>query len=158
MSSITLVRRIKARPSIVFDALTTADGIAAWWGPDELPVVRAEVDARVGGAYRVRFRSIDGGEHEAHGTFLEFVAPRRIVMTYQYTLGGEADELGRTSRIEFELVRFAGGTDLTFTHTALATEVSARSHTSGWSGALNKLVRNMERARATADLEHGEQR
>src|SRR5690242_14265568 len=120
MNSITLVRRIKARPSIVFEALTTAEGVAAWWGPDELPVVRAEVDARVDGAYLVRFRTLDGREHVSYGTFLELVPPRRIVMTYQYALGGEADERGRTSRIKFELVAVAGGTELTFTHTELA--------------------------------------
>jgi uncharacterized protein YndB with AHSA1/START domain len=63
MNSVTLWRRIVARPSIVFEALTTAEGIAAWWGPDELPVVRADVDARVGGTYRVRFRTLDGRDH-----------------------------------------------------------------------------------------------
>jgi uncharacterized protein YndB with AHSA1/START domain len=51
MRSLTLVRRIAARPSIVFEAMTTAEGVAAWFGPDDLPVVRAELDARVGGAY-----------------------------------------------------------------------------------------------------------
>ena len=30
MTGLTLVRRIKARPSIVFDTLTTAEGIAGW--------------------------------------------------------------------------------------------------------------------------------
>ena len=44
MTSLTLVRRIKARPSIVFDALTTAEGIACWWGPDGGPVFVAETD------------------------------------------------------------------------------------------------------------------
>ena len=44
MTSLTLVRRIKARPSIVFDALTTAEGIANWWGPDGGPVLVAETD------------------------------------------------------------------------------------------------------------------
>ena len=39
MTSLTLVRRIAARPSIVFDALTTPDGIACWWGPDDGPVL-----------------------------------------------------------------------------------------------------------------------
>jgi hypothetical protein len=41
MTSLTLVRRIKARPSIVFDALTTPEGIACWWGPDDGPVLVA---------------------------------------------------------------------------------------------------------------------
>ena len=35
MTSLTLVRRIKARPSIVFDAVTTAEGIAQWWAVPE---------------------------------------------------------------------------------------------------------------------------
>ena len=38
MTSLTLVRRIKARPSVLFDLLVTADGIAQWWGPDAGPV------------------------------------------------------------------------------------------------------------------------
>ena len=41
MTSLTLVRRIKARPSIVFDALTTAEGIASWRPlPGTLPHAR----------------------------------------------------------------------------------------------------------------------
>jgi uncharacterized protein YndB with AHSA1/START domain len=153
MNSITLVRRIKARASIVFDALTTAEGIAAWWGPDDVPVVRVAVDARVGGAYRVRFRTLDGREHEAYGTFLELVAPRRIVMSWQYALGGETDEHGRTSRIEIDLVPFAGGTDLRFTHADLATDASELSHAWGWTGSLDKLVRHAESVGIPADLD-----
>jgi uncharacterized protein YndB with AHSA1/START domain len=153
MNSITLVRRIKARPSIVFDALTTAEGIAAWWGPDEAPIVRVNVDARVGGAYRVRFRTLDGREHEAYGTFLEIVAPRRIVMSWDYALGGEADERGRTSRIEIDLAPFAGGTDLRFTHADLASDASELSHAWGWTGSLDKLVRHVEYVGIPADLD-----
>jgi uncharacterized protein YndB with AHSA1/START domain len=153
MNSISLVRRIKARPSIVFEALTTADGIAAWWGPDEVPLVRVEVDARVGGAYRVRFRTIDGREHEVYGTFLELVAPRRVVMSWNYALGGEAEEHGRTSRIEIDLVPFAGGTDLRFTHAVLASDASELSHALGWTGSLDKLVRHMELVGIPADLD-----
>jgi uncharacterized protein YndB with AHSA1/START domain len=46
MTSLTIVRRIRARPSIVFDALTTQEGIAGWWGPDAGPVLLVETDAR----------------------------------------------------------------------------------------------------------------
>ena len=92
MRSLTLVRRIAARPSIVFEAMTTAEGVAAWFGPDDLPVVRAEMDARVGGAYRVHFRTLDGRDHEACGEFLEVVPPRRIVMSWSWAFGGELEE------------------------------------------------------------------
>ena len=145
MRSLTLVRRIAARPSIVFEAMTTAEGVAAWWGPDDVPVVRAEVDARVGGAYRVHFRTLDGREHEAYGEFLEVEPPRRIVMSWSYAFGGEPEERGRTSRVEIELAPIAGGTELTFTHADLWSEASETSHAGGWSGALDKLVRHVER-------------
>jgi uncharacterized protein YndB with AHSA1/START domain len=127
--------------------MTTAEGIAAWWGPEDLPVLGAESDARVGGAYRVRFRTTDGREHEARGEWIELVPPRRMVMSFTFTLGGEPDEDGRTSRIEVELASIDGGTELTFTQEGLSTEASEKSYTWGWTGALDKLVRNLERRR-----------
>ena len=75
MTSLTLVRRIRARQSIVFDAMTTAEGIAHWWGPDAGPVLIAESDPRKGGRFRVRFRTLDGTEHECSGEYLEVLPP-----------------------------------------------------------------------------------
>jgi uncharacterized protein YndB with AHSA1/START domain len=152
MKSLTLVRRIAARPSIVFEAMTTAEGVAAWYGPDDLPVLGAEMDARVGGAYRVRFRTLDGRDHEACGEFLEVVPPRRIVMSWSWAIGGEPEEGGRTSRVEIELTPIGDGTELTFTHAGLWTEASEKSHAQGWAGALDKLVRHLKNAATTTDL------
>src|SRR5262249_34104924 len=73
MPSLTLVRRTRARPAIVFEALTTPEGIASWWGPDDGPVLLAESELRVGGRFRVRFRMLDGSEHESSGEYLEVV-------------------------------------------------------------------------------------
>jgi uncharacterized protein YndB with AHSA1/START domain len=143
VTSLTLVRRIAARPAIVFEALATTEGVAAWWGPEDLPVIWAEVDARVGGAYRIRFQSGDGREHEAFGEFLEVAAPRRLVMSYGYAVGGEPEEFGRTSRIEIDLRPIEGGVELTFTQSQLNNEVSRLSHEWGWTGALDKLVRRL---------------
>jgi uncharacterized protein YndB with AHSA1/START domain len=147
MSSLTLVRRIAARPSIVFAAMTTAEGVATWFGPDDLPVVHAEMDARVGGAYRVHFRTFDGRDHEACGEFLELVPPRRLVMSWKWAFGGEPEEQGRVSRVEVELTPIEDGTELTFTHAGLGSEASEKSHAGGWTGALEKLVRVLEEKR-----------
>jgi uncharacterized protein YndB with AHSA1/START domain len=141
MTSLTLVRRIAARPSIVFDALTTAEGVAAWWGPDDLPVVTAEIDARIGGAFRVGFHTLDGREHEAAGEYLEVSRPHRLVMTWRWALGGEPEELGCTSRIEIDLKPVEDGTELTFTHADLRNAASKASHEAGWTGSLAKLMR-----------------
>jgi uncharacterized protein YndB with AHSA1/START domain len=138
MTRLTLVRRIAARPSIVFDALTTPEGIAHWWGPDDGPVLVAETDVRVGGRFRVRFRMRDGSEHESSGEYLEVRSPERLVMSWRW-LCGEEDP--NESRVEIDLRPVPGGTELTLTHSALFSEETRRSHEEGWSGALDKLVR-----------------
>jgi uncharacterized protein YndB with AHSA1/START domain len=49
MTSLTLEHRIAARPSTVFDAQTTPEGIACWWAPDAGLVLLAETDVRLTG-------------------------------------------------------------------------------------------------------------
>ena len=140
MTSLTLVRRIRARPSIVFDAVTTAEGIAQWWGPDAGPVLIAETDPRKGGRYRVRFRKLDGTEHESSGEFLEVAPPERVVMSWRWE-GGQEDP--NESRVEIVLRLIPEGTELTFTHSLLYDEETRRSHEEGWTGALDKLEARM---------------
>lgn len=136
MTSLTLVRLIRARPAIVFDAVTTAEGIRHWWGPDAGPVLVSESDPRIGGRYRVRFRKLDGTEHESSGEFLEIVPPERIVMSWRWR-GGQEDP--GESRIEIRLRAVPEGTELTFTHALLHDEETRRSHEAGWTGSLDKL-------------------
>jgi uncharacterized protein YndB with AHSA1/START domain len=142
MTSLTLVRRIRARPAIVFDAVTTAEGIAQWWGPDAGPVLIAECDPRVGGLYRVRFRRLEGSEHESSGEFLELVPPERVVMSWRWKGGAEDPN---ESRVEITLRAIPEGTELTFTHAQLHDEDSRLSHEDGWMGALNKLEAWLEK-------------
>jgi len=139
MTSLTLVRRIAARPAIVFDALTAPEAIRCWWGPDEGPVLIAETDVRVGGRFRVRFRMLDGSEHESSGVYLEVRRPERLVMTWRW-LGGEEDP--GESRVQIDLRPIPEGTELTFTHSALFSEETRLSHEQGWTGALDKLARH----------------
>ena len=136
MTSLSLVRRIRARPAIVFDAVTTAEGIAHWWGPDAGPVLVSESDPRVGGRYRVRFRMLDGSELESSGEFLEIVPPVHVVMSWRWK-GGQEDP--GESRVEIRLRAIADGTELTFTHARLRDDESRRSHEQGWAGSFDKL-------------------
>jgi uncharacterized protein YndB with AHSA1/START domain len=142
MTSLTLVRKIAARPSIVFDALITPDGIAAWWGPDDGPVLLAETDVRVGGRFRVRFRMRDGSEHESSGEYLEIDRPTRLAMSWRWQGGEDPGE----SRLSFDLRATPEGTELTLTHARLHDDSTRRSHEEGWTGALDKLARHFERS------------
>ena len=142
MISLTLVRRISARPSAVFDALTTPESIRGWWGPDDGPVLLAETDVRPGGRYRVRFRTLDGREHECAGEYIEVEKPWRLAMSWRWLQGG--GDPGE-SRLEFHLSTTAEGTELILKHTRLHDEDSRANHERGWSGALDKLERHLKR-------------
>ena len=139
MTSLTLIRRIAARPSIVFDAVTTPQGIAGWWGPDDGPVLLAETDVRVGGRFKVRFRMLDGSEHESSGQYLEVAPPHHLVMSWRW----QGDEDPGESRLEIALRQVPGGTELTLTHSRLHDEASRSGHEDGWAGALDKLERHV---------------
>lgn len=134
-TSLTIRRRIEAPQQAVFDAFIRPDKIALWWGPDNGPVTLAEVDAREGGRYHVRFRMEDGSEHGASGTFEIFDPPHRLAMTWQWE-----NEAGPASRVEVNLRPVAGGTELTFTHARLRDAATRDSHEQGWNGALDKLA------------------
>jgi uncharacterized protein YndB with AHSA1/START domain len=135
-TTLTLVRRMAASPDTVFDALTRPEQIALWWGPDAGPVLVTETDVRVGGQFRVRFRMLDGSEHESGGVYQEVVRPTRLAMTWIW-----AGEDSHESLVEIDLRAIADGTELTFTHSRLPDKESRDSHREGWTGALDKLER-----------------
>ncbi len=137
MSGVKLVRQIAASPDRVFDAISTAEGLAHWFGPDAGPVLISEMNPRAGGRFRVRFRMLDQSEHECTGKILELTRPTHLLMTWEW-MGRESDG---DSRVEFKLRAIPQGTELTFTHTQLPSEEATRSHEQGWNGALDKLER-----------------
>ena|ERR1700686_5394539 len=61
----------------------------SWWGPDGGPVLVAETDPQVGGRFRVRFRILDGSEHEGSDEYLEVVKPERLCMSWRWMGGAE---------------------------------------------------------------------
>jgi uncharacterized protein YndB with AHSA1/START domain len=98
-------------------------------------VLFAEIDLRVGGRFRVRFRKLDCSEHESSGEYLEVVKPERLAMSWRWEDGEDPDE----SLVEIDLRAIAEGTELTFTHSRLHDDDTRRSHEEGWKGALDKL-------------------
>jgi uncharacterized protein YndB with AHSA1/START domain len=141
VTSLTLVRHIRARPATVFGLLSTAEGLTSWWGPDDFPLLSAEADVRVGGFVRVRFRTIDGAEHECVGEFLDVVPPERLVMSWRWSVGGVPEEQSRDSRVELHVRPDGAGTELTLIHAGLCDAESKRSHGHGWNAALDKLCK-----------------
>ena len=122
MTSLTILKKIAARPEIVFDALVEPESLKAWIGPDAGPVLVAESDPRVGGKFRLRFRMLDGSEHEAAGEYLEVDRPHKLAMSWQW----QNHDDRAVSRIDVSLRAIAGETQLTFTHSLLPNDEGTR--------------------------------
>lgn len=100
---------------VVWDALTRADAVREWWGPDKTVVTDCEIDAHVGGRISIVMQATEamgkyaGTRWPMEGTFTQVEPPFRLVYDARSWIEGERE----TTTIEHvnELVLAdAGGT------------------------------------------------
>jgi uncharacterized protein YndB with AHSA1/START domain len=96
---IRITREFDAPKHLVYKAWTTPELVKRWWNAKRGEVTIAEIDLRVGGAWRYVMVADDGGfEVGFHGTYLELEPNERIVSTeiYEGLPEGVSDEDGQT--------------------------------------------------------------
>ena len=76
-----IVRTLSSPVALVFAALTEAEHLARWWGPEGFGVASASSETRPGGAFSIVMRAPDGSETPVDGTYVEFDPPRHLVAT-----------------------------------------------------------------------------
>lgn len=128
MTDVVVTRLIAASPATVFSFFTDAERWTSWQGVD------GEVDARPGGAFRIRMP----GAQVASGQFVEVVPAQRLVITWGWE--GEAPPVppGSTT-VVIELEPAETGTLLRLTHSGLAPGPVAEHHREGWERYLERL-------------------
>ncbi|MCX4532310.1 SRPBCC family protein [Streptomyces sp. NPDC002596] len=78
---IDITRIFDAPRELVFEAWTTPEHFAAWYGGDaEVPLDRVSMDVRPGGTWSLVI-VVPGTEMPFHGVYREVVAPERLVFT-----------------------------------------------------------------------------
>ena len=80
-TQIKIVREFAAPKHLVYRAYTEPELIKRWWNAKRGEVTIAEVDLRVGGAWRYVMVTPDGIDVGFHGEFLEIVTDERLVNT-----------------------------------------------------------------------------
>jgi uncharacterized protein YndB with AHSA1/START domain len=81
---ILITREFDAPRHLVWRAWTEPDLVRRWWAGRRGNVTSAEIDLRVGGAWRYVMIAEDGHEVAFHGEFREIVTDERIVSTEVY--------------------------------------------------------------------------
>jgi uncharacterized protein YndB with AHSA1/START domain len=98
---VKVTREFYAPRDLVYRAYTEPHLVQRWLlGPPGWTMPVCEMDVRVGGRYRWRWRSNeDGSEFGFHGEFLEVSPPSRIVNTEFYDPGDVGGDMGEGSLI-----------------------------------------------------------
>jgi uncharacterized protein YndB with AHSA1/START domain len=127
-------------PAKVWAAITTAEGLAGWFGDE------ATIDLRPGGAAESKWE----GERTARMRVERVEEPAVFGFTWQ--VHGMPEDDPRRTYVEFTLEPIASGTRLTVVETGFAQlppeeyRVAFDSHTEGWPRELGELAEHLDAA------------
>ena len=144
-NSLTISRTVAASRERVFSAWTDPVHLRQWWAAAEgftTPI--AEVDLRVGGAYRLGMQA--PGEPDPYlvgGTYLEVEPPERLVYTWAWKKkpSDDPDWMPPVTLVTVEFHDRGESTEIVLTHEEFSDEHMRNEHSQGWNGCLDSLTR-----------------
>lgn len=150
--AVALERVIAAPRSKVYRAWLDPTLLARWFGPDDMSVVDANVDERVGGAHNVELLGPDGVHTNFVSVIEELIPDERIVLKFKFDHTAQETKL----TITFSDAE-GGGTALRLDHERITVEgdLNTTSVNIGWGQTLAKLQAFLESSSSTP-LQQGE--
>ena len=97
---ILITREFDAPRHLVWKAWTEPELVERWWGGDRGETTVAEIDLRVGGAWRCVMATDDGFEAAFRGEYREIIPNERIVATEVYEDMPEVEALNTVTFAE----------------------------------------------------------
>jgi uncharacterized protein YndB with AHSA1/START domain len=134
--SLEVRRTIRAPAERLFAAWTEPARLMQWWGPAGVRCTGAEIDLRVGGAYRIANLFPDGNVLWIAGAFEEIARPHRLVYSWRLEPGVQPEE-----RVTVRFERRDDATEVIVLHERIATPELRDRHAHGWNGCLDGLER-----------------
>jgi uncharacterized protein YndB with AHSA1/START domain len=138
---VRMTRLIRAPRQKVYNAWLDPKIRTQWWcaAPEMKPGV-CEIDASVGGRYRVGMVAPDGKEHIVVGEFIELNPPNKLAFTWTWETN---PSFGSNSQVTVEFFdatfKDEPATELLLTHERLTKPLERSDHTTGWLGCLKSL-------------------
>ena len=135
--TLNLTRTYSAPRDDVFRAWTEPEALKRWFAPsDEFSTPIAEVDLRVGGAYRIGMKPPDQEDmFIVVGTYREVQPPERLVFTWSWEEGIDVGE----TLVTVEFRDLGDSTEVVLTHELFPNEQARDKHNEGWNGCLERL-------------------
>lgn len=127
---------IQASPEALFAAWTEPHQLIKWWGPEGVACTDAQIDLRVGGAYRIANLLPDGSLIWITGIFELVDPPHRLRFSWRIE-----SQQAEPEQVTVSFERRDAATEVIVTHEKIATQPTRESHAHGWVGCLAGLVR-----------------
>lgn len=133
---IVIVRRFAAPRELVFRCWTDPEQVQGWFAPFGYTVTRSELDARVGGRWKVEYRSDAGATYTEHGEFRRVSAPESLQFTLTQVDGKES---GPQTTVTVTFTQLGEETQMTFHQTGFGNAKHRDGNAEGWTECFQQL-------------------
>lgn len=140
-STVRLHRVLRTTPDRLYRAFLDADAKAKWLPPNGFTGKVHELDARVGGRYRMSFTNFTTGTtHSFSGQYLELLENQRIRYQDRFDDPG----LPGTIEVTVTLTQVSCGTELNIIQAGIPDAIPAEACYLGWQESLTLLAKLVE--------------
>lgn len=140
-STVRLHRVLRTTPDRLYRAFLDADAKAKWLPPNGFTGKVHELDARVGGRYRMSFTNFTTGTtHSFSGEYLELLENQRI--RYEDRFDGPG--LPGTIEVTVTFTQVSCGTELNIIQAGIPDAIPAEACYLGWQESLTLLAKLVE--------------
>jgi uncharacterized protein YndB with AHSA1/START domain len=140
-NTIRLHRVLAAKPERVYKAFLDADAMAKWLPPNGFTCKVHEMNARVGGTYRMSFTNFTTGKsHSFGGKYLELVPNQKIRYSDKFDDPNLPGEMTTTVSI----TKVSVGTEIDIVQEGVPAAIPAEACYLGWQQSLALLAKLVE--------------
>jgi uncharacterized protein YndB with AHSA1/START domain len=140
-NTVRLHRVLATKPDKVYRAFVEPDALAKWLPPNGFTCTVHELDAKVGGTFRMSFRNFTTGKsHSFGGKYLELVPGERL----RYTDKFDDPNLPGEIQVTVALKPVSVGTEVNIVQDGLPDAIPVEACYLGWQDSLRNLASLVE--------------
>ena len=140
-NTVRLHRVLRATPEKVYRAFLDADALAKWLPPNGYTCKVHEMDAKVGGNFKMSFTNFGSGtSHSFGGTYVDLIPHERI----RYNEKFEDPNLPGEMQTTITLKKVSCGTEITIVQEGIPAVIPADACYLGWQESLTLLAKLVE--------------
>lgn len=140
-NTVRLHRVLRAKPQKVYRAFVEKDALARWLPPNGFTCTVDQLDARVGGTFKMAFRNFtSGNSHAFGGTYVELVPGQKLRYTDRFDDPNLPGEIMTT----ITLREVSVGTEIHAVQEGIPEAIPVEACYLGWQESLEHLARLVE--------------